>query len=81
MTFSLGLRPPELSGGGRDTSSRSGLFGDQTGIARESCRPHGQCGRRVCVCVCVCVYWVEMVSMAVPPEPLLAFEGMEVVVK
>ena len=35
----------------------------------------------VCVCVCVCVYWVEMVSMAVPPEPLLAFEGMEVVVK
>ena len=35
----------------------------------------------VCVCVCVCVDWVEMVSMAVPPEPLLAFEGMEMVVK
>ena len=33
------------------------------------------------VCVCVCVDWVEMVSMAVPPEPLLAFEGMEMVVK
>ena len=79
MTFSLGLRPPELSGGGRNTSSQSGLFGDQTGIARESCRPRGQCGWRVCVCVCV--DWVEMVSMAVPPEPLLAFEGMEMVVK
>ena len=38
----------------------------------------------VCVCVCVCVYWVEMVSvvmLAVPPEPLLAFQRMEVVVK